>query len=600
MSEKIVEGNFEELSPLNSDVSIIPDESLNSPYLQASADKKVGQKGQDIIKKVQQKTLSTYVKSIIDLFSLEEHEVNDFLDVLGKVGVHSGIFFAPDWNCFVFLDPTRKDGQFLTPLKGSSYLVDQKIKELLEKGLVWGAGEKTSEKIREVKASGCFSSIRMSFDPHGPKIFENTSGIYELNIFSPTKIMQKAYKAREELGTHSDFAWLQKYPCIFTILKNLCVTPDRIAYFLNWLSFIFNRLEKTGNAIVFKGAQGTGKTMFFDRIISYFMGEKFCVTLSNDDIDSKFTSPKLRNALFVCFNEVKCGSNEGNKSYEKLKMYITDNKLRIERKGIDTDETKNCFNCLFYSNHAAPLQVQKGDRRYTVFNTNNENLRLVVERDMGIDMLEFLKRFEAEKDDFIIDVVRLAYNEVEVMNTFDTEEKTALQRASDTKQNQLTLALQAMDDEFFEELIQKVEDDWFFSDEAKEVMLEILNLTKHKGALINNMGVFMRQFISCFRKFVEVNGCAPAADVEFITRMFFLDAVSLRSSFLSPTELGKKLDGTFGKSKTKRVKNVQFNLVVDEEKTPMKVRSCPAWERHAALQRVVDKELQEDLEAANF
>ena len=577
MSEKIVEGNFEELSPLNSDASIIADESLNSPYLQASADKKVGQKGQNIYKKVQQKVLSTYVKSIIDLFSLEEQEVDYFLDELGKVGIHSGIFFAPDWNCFVFLDPTRKKAE------------TNKRKS-----------RKMSEKIREVKASGCFSNIRMNFDPHGPKIFENTSGIYELNIFSPTKIMQLAYQKRIELGTHSDFAWLQKYPCIFTILKNLCVTPDRIAYFLNWLSFIFNKLEKTGNAIVFKGAQGTGKTLFFERIISYFMGEKFCVTLSNDDIDSKFTSPKMRNVLFTCFNEVKCGSNEGNKSYEKLKMYITDSKLRIERKGVDTDETKNCFNCLFFSNHAAPLQVQKGDRRYTVFNTNNENLKLVVERDMGIDMLEFLKRFEAEKDNFIIDVVRLAFNEVEAMNTFDTEEKTALQRASDTKQNQLTLALQAMDDDFFEELIQKAEDDWFFSEEARDVMLEILNLTKRKGTLINNMGVFMRQFISCFRKFVEVNGCAPAADVEFITRMFFLDAVSLKSSFLSPTELGKKLDGTFGKSKTKRVKNVQFDLSVDEEKTPMKVRSCPAWERHAALQRVVNKELQEDLEAANF
>lgn len=600
MSEKIVEGNFEELSPLNSDASIIADESLNSPYLQTPANEFEQKKSENIVQKIQNKVVSKYIKSIIDLFSLEDNEIDHFFNELGEIGMQSGIFFCTDWNCFVFLDPTRKDGQFLTPLKGSSYFIDQKIGELLEEGIVSNDREKLTDKIREIKASGCFSNIRMNFDPHGEKITKNTSGIYELNIFSPTKIMQRAYKAREELGTHSDFAWLQKYPCISLILQNLCVTPDRVRYFLNWLSFIFNRLEKTGNAILFKGAQGTGKTLFFDRIISYFMGEKFCVTLTNDDIDSKFTSPKLRNALFVCFNEVKCGSNEGNKSYEKLKIYITDPTLRIERKGVDTDETNNCFNCLFYSNHAAPLQVQKGDRRYTVFNTNNENLRKVVERDMGIDMLEFLKRFEAEKDDFLIDVVRLAYNEIDAMDTFDTEEKTALQRASDTKQNQLTLALQAMDDEFFEELIQKVEDDWFFSEEAKEVMLEILNLTKHKGALINNMGVFMHQFIVCFRKFVEINGCAPAADVEFITRMFFLDAVSLKSSFLSPTELGKKLDGTFGKSKTKRVKNVQFDLSVDEEKTPMKVRSCPAWERHAALQRVVNKELQEDLEAANF
>lgn len=600
MSEKIVEGNFEELSPLNSDASIIADESLNSPYLQTPANEFEQKNSENIVQKIQNKVVSKYIKSIIDLFSLEDNEINHFFNELGEIGIQSGIFFCTDWNCFVFLDPTRKDGQFLTPLKGSSYFIDQKIGELLEEGIVSNDREKLTDKIREIKASGCFSNIRMNFDPHGEKITKNTSGIFELNIFSPTKIMQLAYQKRQELGTHSDFEWLKKYPFIFTILKNLCVTPDRIAYFLNWLSFIFNRLEKTGNAILFKGAQGTGKTLFFDRIISYFMGEKFCVTLTNDDIDSKFTSPKLRNALFVCFNEVKCGSNEGNKSYEKLKIYITDPTLRIERKGVDTDETNNCFNCLFYSNHAAPLQVQKGDRRYTVFNTNNENLKLVVERDMGIDMLEFLKRFEAEKDDFIIDVVRLAYNEVEAMNTFDTEEKTALQRASDTKQNQLTLSLQAMDDEFFEELIQKVEDDWFFSDEAKEFMLEILNLTKHKGALINNMGVFMRQFISCFRKFVEVNGCAPAADVEFITRMFFLDAVSLKSSCLSPTELGKKLDGTFGRSKTKRVKKVQFDLSVDQETTPIKVRSCPAWERYAALQRVVNRELQEDLEAANF
>lgn len=592
MNNEILGEEFADPSLMNSNTSIILDESLNSSCILASS----SENSANIVQKIQKKVVSKYIKSVIDLFSLEDNEIDHFLNELGDVGMNSGIFFCTDWNCFVFLDPTRKDGQFLTPLKGSSYFIDQKIGELLEEGIVSNDREKLTDKIREIKASGCFSNIRMNFDPHGEKISKNTSGIYELNIFSPTKIMQLAYQKRQELGTHSDFEWLQKYPCISLILQNLCVTPDRVRYFLNWLSFIFNRLEKTGNAILFKGAQGTGKTLFFDRIISYFMGEKFCVTLSNDDIDSKFTSPKLRNALFVCFNEVKCGSNEGNKSYEKLKIYITDPNLRIERKGVDSDESKNCFNCLFYSNHAAPLQVQKGDRRYTVFNTNNENLKHVVERDMGINMPEFLKRFEAEKDNFIIDLVRLAYDEVDAMDTFDTEEKTALQRASDTKQNQLTLALQAMDDEFFEELIQKVEDDWFFSEDAKEVMLEILNLTKHKGTLINNMGVFMRQFIACFRKFVEVNGCAPAADVEFITRMFFLDAVSLRSSFLSPTELGKKLDGTFGKSKSKRVKNVQFNLSVDEEKTSIKVRSCPAWERHAALQRVIDKEL----EAANF
>ena len=357
MSEKIVEGNFEELSPLNSDVSIIPDESLNSPYLQTPANEFEQKKSENIVQKIQNKVVSKYIKSIIDLFSLEDNEIDHFFNELGEIGMQSGIFFFTDWNCFVFLDPTRKDGQFLTPLKGSSYFIDQKIGELLEEGIVSNDREKLTDKIREIKASGCFSNIRMNFDPHGEKITKNTSGIYELNIFSPTKIMQRAYKAREELGTHSDFAWLQKFPCISLILQNLCVTPDRVRYFLNWLSFIFNRLEKTGNAILFKGAQGTGKTLFFDRIISYFMGEKFCVTLTNDDIDSKFTSPKLRNALFVCFNEVKCGSNEGNKSYEKLKIYITDPTLRIERKGVDTDETNNCFNCLFYSNHAAPLQV---------------------------------------------------------------------------------------------------------------------------------------------------------------------------------------------------------------------------------------------------
>lgn len=354
--------------------------------------------------------LTPYMKSVVDLFYLEnEQEIKEFHEKIGLVGKHEGLFIYSDWNCPVFLDPSKEDEEdknggdtgddfCITSLKGDQTIFNQKMGRMITRGLLDAPGKTLGAQIRELKLQdGLLKSIRFVFKPHGPKFFENASEILELNLYSEPPLLARAKREREEKGTHKNFDWVNDYPCINLLFKNLCVTEDRKEFVLNWLSFVANTLKKTGNAIIFKGDHGTGKTTLFEEIIVYLFGEKFAFELGQNSITSKYAPPKVMRALFIGFNEVKCDSTDRNSGYEKLKTYITDPRIQVEIKHVNEATVKNHFNCMFFSNNDNPIQIQSGDRRYTVFNTNSEDLKIVCQRELGIDNFEYFDRLKKEE-----------------------------------------------------------------------------------------------------------------------------------------------------------------------------------------------------------
>lgn len=553
--------------------------------------------------------LTPYMQSVLDFFYLEnEQEIKEFHEQIGLAGKHEGLFVYADWNCPVFLDPSLDnvksedgnnggDGFCLIPLKGDQTFFNQKLGRMIKNGVVDAPEGKTlAAQIKEVKMNdGLMQSIRFVFKPHSVKFFRNASEILELNLYSEPPLLAKAKKERAEKGTHKDFQWVNKYPCIKLLFKNLCVFEDRMEYSFNWLSYIFNTLEKTGNAIIFKGAQGTGKTTLFTEIIAYLLGNKFAFQLGQGAITSKYAPPAVVRALFVGFNEVKCDSTDKNSGYEKLKTYITDSRIQVEIKHVSERTVENHFNCIFFSNNDTPIQIQSGDRRYTVFTTNNEDLKDVCQRELGIDKFEYFDRLRKERDEFIIDLIRYEYDKKQACEIMPTDEKTAVQKASDTKQSRLRHSLLNLEPDFFEDMIQKAENDFYNEDDdAKSYIWGLLQKTSQPAKITRDYGVgqYMRAFCIYFQKFIELNGCAPAADVEFFTRLFFYESNDDKKTRLSWSDLGKKLDGAFSKSMSARVIPLTLSLEKKEdEKKVMAVRKCGAWERIMA-KRVAEDEAE--------
>lgn len=266
--------------------------------------------------------------------------------------------------------------------------------------------------------------LNLMFLPNKPKIFKAHNKIY-FNTFRENSILATRHNIKDEDRIESiDF---NKYPNITTLLYNLFPKKESLKYGLNWFSTMFNTLEKNRTTLVIKGIQRTGKGLFNELILEYALGSNHCITISNEQLKTNFND-FLENKIFVVGNEIKGDFRDGNTTYEKLKMWITDDEILIEGKNLKTRKIKNNFNIIIYSNHDTPLQIQTTDGRYTIITTNDVRIKDIVE-----DMDKFIDRIKKERDEFLKDLIKLKYSKYEAGEPMENDDKRIIMEASTPK-----------------------------------------------------------------------------------------------------------------------------------------------------------------------
>ncbi len=301
------------------------------------------------------------------------------------------------------------------------------------------------------------------FNPFKPLSY-SSSGVDYANLFIPSKFYSFVQTKKNMIDT---VAW-DSYPNIKALFENVFKTMDRMDYFVNWLSYGFQTRKKSGTSIISKGTQGTGKGVIFEEIIKYAVGERYVTTLDNEALKSRFNG-ELENKLFILANEIKADFREGNTIYERLKMYITDPTIRFEEKNIKARSIPNFFNIWFHSNNDVPLQIQGGDRRYTVFNTKSKKLT-EVSRELGYEHIRFfIDEIKKERDGFITDLMRLKYNMALATSPLSTEEKELIYEASMSKIEVMSDKIKTHDIEYFKDVI----GDFYDSSDLQDVQQEI-------------------------------------------------------------------------------------------------------------------------------
>lgn len=290
----------------------------------------------------------------------------------------------------------------------------------------------------------------LTFEPLKKTEWTQNGFIYR-NTFIESQISLKAQEKRNQglLSVKEDLTFLDSYPHIKALLCNLCNKKEYLEYFVNWLSCALATKSKIGTSIFFRGIPGTGKGVLWTQIIAYFIGDNYVQVLENDTLKSNFTPKGLEKSLFVLANEIKADFRDGNNTYEKLKMYITDDTLRIEEKGVQAFNAPNHFNLILFSNNDVPLQIQGGDRRYSIFATKSRTLVEVAKNDFNLTIDLFIKEIQKERDNFLIDLICYAYSFDKARKCLETEEKERIYRASMTKIEILADKVKTMDKNFF-------------------------------------------------------------------------------------------------------------------------------------------------------
>lgn len=150
---------------------------------------------------------------------------------------------------------------------------------------------------------------------------------------------------------------------VLLVLSNGNETCAR--YLHNYFAHILQkRGAKTGVALVLVSMPGAGKGLFIDQFFGQqILGREVYIQVNNiQKILGKFNVCGSREVL-VNLDEV---SNQGAafSLSDLLKSYITEPYLVVEKKGVDAVTVPHYANYVITTNHATPVKIEQGDRRY--------------------------------------------------------------------------------------------------------------------------------------------------------------------------------------------------------------------------------------------
>lgn len=391
------------------------------------------------------------------------------------------------------------------------------------------------------------------FEPLKEQEWTQNGFIYR-NTFIESQISLKAQEIRNQglLTIKKDLSFLDNYPHIKALLNNLCSKDEYLEYFVNWLSCALTTKKKIGTSIFFRGIPGTGKGVLWEQLICYFVGDNYVQVLENDTLKSNFTPKGLEKSLFVLANEIKADFRDGNNTYEKLKMYITDSTLRIEEKGVQAFNAPNHFNLILFSNNDVPLQIQGGDRRYSIFATKSRTLAEVAKVDFGLTIDLFIKEIQKERDNFLIDLICYSYSFDNARKCLDTEEKERIYRASMTKIEILADKVKGFEESFFAndicEILENME-----KEEKEELMKnhKVVIIEDDDTATINNL-------LNNMRDFGINHQCLVNSHLIFLYLVFV-------DKHANMTKIGTALNSHFGQSCVKSISGKKVRVREIEE-----------------------------------
>jgi hypothetical protein len=148
---------------------------------------------------------------------------------------------------------------------------------------------------------------------------------------------------------------------ILTLLAHLCdMDEDVRLWVLRWLAYpLRNPGAKMATALIFNGGQGSGKTLFFSRVVAQLYGDN-AASIRPSDLYSKF------NPWVVGANLVLVDGEYARRHIERMKALITSSPINLDIRGQAPRTVPNRLNFVYISSRDDFLPLDTGTRRFVV------------------------------------------------------------------------------------------------------------------------------------------------------------------------------------------------------------------------------------------
>lgn len=222
-----------------------------------------------------------------------------------------------------------------------------------------------------------------------------------VNLWVPSERYKRVHERVDEISETSPDGFSleetkelikRKCPWTYKYILQMVQNGDLI-WFLNWLSGV-SKFKPMPTVPVIFGVQGAGKNLFVNTVMDFYLNNEYVKVVSGDRIMQQFNS-MLESTSLLVLDE---GDFSTGKEVDQLKLLTGNDKILIEKKGVDaTNKTKH-FNIMFFSNGEVPLRHPAMDRRITYF--NNEIPLLASAEVWGLSIDDFVERVKSEMVEF--------------------------------------------------------------------------------------------------------------------------------------------------------------------------------------------------------
>ena len=283
---------------------------------------------------------------------------------------------------------------------------------------------------------GDLPHMDLTFDPTTDTGY--TPGATTLNTFQASKYMVK------ERSSATDSTLAEIPTLTDKVMRSMLGNPDPqlYAHFVNWIAYIFQFRKQTGTAWILHGRTGTGKGSFIRWYLAPLFGEENVGIIQFPLMATQFNGYMENKLIMVCEeSDMKTVENSAALG-AKLRHYISDSPIELNRKGINTYKAPNFTNWIFTANERQVVAVTGDDRRYNVPERQENMIHLTPN--------EYLAMSEGHELEAFADVLaRWPVDTLAVTKIIETQAHKDMHAATSTVNQLIATALMEGDLQFF-------------------------------------------------------------------------------------------------------------------------------------------------------
>ena len=207
------------------------------------------------------------------------------------------------------------------------------------------------------------------FDPSSKREAVNlTTMPYFVNMYRRTKYVMEAKKPPVPLSFGEALNLQIDCPMIYKLTKHILGDgAEEFERFINWLAYIYQTKRKAKTAWVLGGVPGTGKGLFYSKVLRPLFGHEHVPMRALQNIEEQYNL-YMRQALFLIVDEFHMASaSRGTVNMaDKLKNQITEDTITIRAMRSNQNELPSYTNYIFLTNRPDAIKIEQGDRRYNI------------------------------------------------------------------------------------------------------------------------------------------------------------------------------------------------------------------------------------------